>query len=155
MFKASCTLQYLYLYVYFRRIAEAFESKHVALDSVFSMFIFVFSHFGRRKVHFGLGTKSIQVTRFTVFYYLQYRQRGFFDFLGGVLSLKIVFAPRFVAKKITLLDHGQAIVKSCPLLQPIRLQEIKKYHQKISYNIISKVFRNERSCLKVHTSDHE
>jgi hypothetical protein len=48
--------------------------------------------------------------------------------LGGVLSLKIVITRRFVAKKITLLDHGQDIVKSCPLLQPIRLQEIKKYH---------------------------
>ncbi len=32
-------------------------------------------------------------------------------------------------QKITLLDHGQDIVKSCPLLQPIRLQEIKKYHE--------------------------
>jgi hypothetical protein len=27
--------------------------------------------------------------------------------LGSVLSLKIVFTPQFVAKKITLLDHGQ------------------------------------------------
>ena len=27
------------------------------------------------------------------------------------------------------MDHGQDIVKSRPLLQPIRLQEIKKYQQ--------------------------
>ena len=40
-------------------------------------------------------------------------------------SSTISSTPWFVFKKITLLDHGQDIVKGCPLLQPIRLQEIK------------------------------
>jgi hypothetical protein len=35
----------------------------------FDVYIWVFSHFGRRKVHFGLGTESIEVNSlyFTIF----------------------------------------------------------------------------------------
>jgi hypothetical protein len=57
-----------------------------------------FSQFDRRKVHFGLGTKSIEANSlyFTVF---SIDGGEFLNFLGSVLSLKIVFTPRFFAKK--------------------------------------------------------
>jgi hypothetical protein len=83
------------------------------------MFIFVFSQFDGRKVHFGLGTISllkpihcILLSLVTIEWILK--------LLGGsVLSLKIFFTstPRFVAKNNSL-DHSQDIVKSCRLLQP-------------------------------------
>jgi hypothetical protein len=62
------------------------------------MFIFVFSQFGRRKVHFELGTKSTEANSlyFTIF---SIDKVDFLNFLGSVLSLKIVFSPRFVVKK--------------------------------------------------------
>jgi hypothetical protein len=83
------------------------------------MFIFVFSQFGRRKVHFWLGTISllkpihcILLSLVTIEWILK--------LLGGsVLSLKIFFTrtPWFVAKN-NFFGHGQDIVKSCLLLQP-------------------------------------
>ena len=43
--------------------------EHVNTDQCFAMFISVFSHCDGRKVHFGLGTKSIEVNSlyFTIF----------------------------------------------------------------------------------------
>ena len=48
---------------------EHLNKKHVVMAIVFSMFTFAFSHFGRRKVHFELSTKSIEVNSlyFTLF----------------------------------------------------------------------------------------
>jgi hypothetical protein len=64
----------------------------------FDVYIWFFSQFGRRKVHFGLGTKSTEANLlyFTVF---SIDKVDFLNFLGSVLSLKIVFTPRFFAKK--------------------------------------------------------
>ena len=45
------------------------------------------------------------------------------------MSSSHLFSLLSIRQKITLLDHGQDIVKSRQLLEPIRLQEIKKYQQ--------------------------
>ena len=51
-------------------ICRTFESKHVALASVFRCLYLFFSQLGPGKVHFGLGTKSTEANSlyFTVFY---------------------------------------------------------------------------------------
>ena len=50
-----------------------------------------------RNVHFALGTKSIEVNSLYLLSLVSIAQ--IFRFLGSVLSLKIVFDPRFVAMK--------------------------------------------------------
>ena len=65
----------------------------------FNVYIcFFHSLVGEIEVHFGLGTKSTEANSlyFTVF---SIDSAGFLNFLGSVLSLKIVFTPRFFVKK--------------------------------------------------------
>ena len=69
---------------------RAFESKHVALASVFQCSYLFFSRFGRRKVHFGLVTKSIEVNSlyFTIFIIYRVDISTFFSFFESENCLR-------------------------------------------------------------------
>ena len=127
-------MYYLYLYVYFRRIAEyicgTFESKHVALASVFIfLYLFFRSTFGRRKVHFGLDTKNTEAN--APYFILSLVSIGcIFKLFGSVLSLKIVFTRRFVAinKKKLFWTTVKISKKAARCSSQSDCRKSKKYH---------------------------
>ena len=76
-------------------ICCAFKTKHLALilRYLYVKEIHVFSHLGRKKVHFGFDPKSTEVSS-AYFAIFSIDKEGFSAFWIVFLSLKIVFTPR-------------------------------------------------------------